>query len=322
MNRKTMTILVLVIIGVIIGVIAVDFLSKRPDRMGSNPYALEVNQYRDVDEALISHNETRNFSLGLLAPAGIDYYNDTLYIAGEASLAAIVKDGTNATLHEILPHPTCIVVDKPAVYIGYKQYVAKFTHSGDLLQQWTDLGERAVITSMAVKGDRVYVADAGNRRVLIFRNDGTLLGEFEGKAESDEGHGFIVPSANFDLIVDTYDELWVVNPGKHAIENYTADGQLRGFWEKASIDIDGFQGCCNPARLAAMPDGSFLTSEKGMVRIKLYDQSGKMLSVVAPPVLFKEDGKAPDVCVDEDGIIYALDFDRDLVRIFEPKSDG
>ncbi len=322
MNRRTLTVLVLVIIGIIIGVIAFDFLSKRPDRMGSNPYALEVSQYRDVDEALISHNETRNFSLGLLAPAGIDYYNDTLYIAGEASLAAIVRDGTNATLHEILPHPTCIAVDEPAIYIGYKQFVAKFSHSGDLLQQWTDLGERAVITSLAVKEDRIYVADAGNRRVLIYRNDGTLLGEFEGKAESDAGHGFIVPSANFDLIVDAYDELWVVNPGKHAIENYTDDGHLRGFWEKASIDIEGFQGCCNPARLAAMPDGSFLTSEKGMVRIKLYDQSGSMLSVVAPPVLFKEDGKAPDVCVDEDGIIYALDFDRDLVRIFEPKSDG
>ncbi|MGW8314566.1 MAG: hypothetical protein ACWGNV_03120 [Bacteroidales bacterium] len=322
MNKRALTVLVLVIIGIIIGVIGFDFFSKRPDRMGSNPYALDVNQFRDVDEALISHNETRNFSLGLLAPAGIDYLNDTLFIAGEASMALISRDGSTATLHEILPHPTCITVEEPAIYIGYKQYVAKYSHTGKLLQQWTDLGDRAVITSLAAKGDRVYVADAGNRRVMIFRNDGTLLGEFEGKAESDVGHGFIVPSANFDLVFDVYGELWVVNPGKHAIENYTDDGQLRGFWEKASYDIEGFQGCCNPARIAAMPDGSFLTSEKGMVRIKLYDPSGKMLSVVAPPVVFKEEGKAPDVCVDENGTIYALDFDKDMVRIFEAKENG
>jgi hypothetical protein len=322
MNRRALTVLVLVIIGVIIGVIGFDFFSKRPDRMGSNPYALEVDQFREVDESLISHDETRNFSLGLLAPAGIDYLEDSLYIAGVASMAVIARDGSSATLHEILPHPTCIEAEDAALYIGYKQSVAKYSRSGQLLQQWADLGERAVITSLAVKGDRVYVADAGNRRVVIFSNEGELLGEFEGKSESDQGHGFIVPSANFDLVVDAYDELWVVNPGKHALENYTDDGRMRGFWEKASFDLDGFQGCCNPARIAAMPDGNFLTSEKGMVRIKLYDQSGKMLSVVAPPVLFKEEGKAPDVCVDEEGTIYALDFDKDMVRIFEPKKNG
>jgi len=65
-----------------------------------------------------------------------------------------------------------------------------------------------------------------------------------------------------------------------------------------------------------------VASGKGLVRIKIYDQSGKLLSVVAPPKLFKEEGKAPDICVDEEGIIYALDFDRELVRIFEPKGNG
>jgi hypothetical protein len=59
-----------------------------------------------------------------------------------------------------------------------------------------------------------------------------------------------------------------------------------------------------------------------VVRIKIHDQSGKLLSVVAPPGLFKEEGKAPDVCVDSAGVVYALDFDRNVIRIFEPKKDG
>ena len=37
---------------------------------------------------------------------------------------------------------------------------------------------------------------------------------------------------------------------------------------------------------------SFVTSEKGLVRIKVHDQSGKLISVVAPPNKFNEDGKA------------------------------
>ena len=73
MKKRGLTVIVLVILGVIIGVILFDFLNNRPDRLGSNPYALEVDQYREVDEKLISHEETRNFSLGPLAPAGIDY---------------------------------------------------------------------------------------------------------------------------------------------------------------------------------------------------------------------------------------------------------
>lgn len=322
MKKRSLTIVVLVILAVIIGVILFDFLSNRPDRRGENPYALDVDQYKVVDEKLISHKETRNFSLGLLAASGIFLYNDTLFIAGESSLAVISREGTSAGLFEILPNPTAIVVGDQYIFLGYQNYVARYTHSGKLLDRWTELDERAVITSLALKDDRLYAADAGNRKVIIYDVGGQVVGEFEGKSETEAGHGFIVPSANFDLAVNSYGELWVVNPGKHALENYSDDGRMRGFWENASYEIDGFLGCCNPARIAVMEDGSFVTSEKGLVRIKIYDQSGKLLSVVAPPDLFKEEGKAPDICVDKEGVIYALDFDRDMVRIFEPKGDG
>ncbi len=315
--------MVLMILTVIIGVILFDFINNRPDKRGANPYALNVDEYKVVDEELISHKETRNFSLGLLAAKGIYYHNDSLFLVGESSLAVISTEGTSIGLYEILPDPTSIIVDDGFVYIGYRNFIAKYNHLGVLVSRWTSLDERAVITSLALKGDRLYVADAGNRKVVIYDNaEGEIIGEFEGKADTEAGHGFIVPSANFDLVVNSYGELWVVNPGKHALENYSDDGRMRGFWENASYEIDGFLGCCNPARITAMEDGSFITSEKGLVRIKIYDQSGKLISVVAPPNLFKEEGKAPDICVDNKGIIYALDFDKDMVRIFEPKGDG
>lgn len=322
MKKRGLTIVILVILAVIIGVILVDFMSNRPDRRGNNPWALDVDQYRQVDPSLISHRETRNFSLGLLSPTAIWYYNGKLYVTGAESLAIISREGSVEGAFKILPHSTSVVVTEGFILIADSTHVVKYDHEGAQLQEWADMGERARITSMAVKGERVYVADAGNRRVVIFNTDGVLTGEFEGKAETEAGHGFIVPSPNFDLVVNSFGELWVVNPGKHALENYTDDGRMRGFWEHISFDIDGFLGCCNPARIAVMEDGSFVTSEKGLVRIKIYDQSGKLKSVVAPPDLFKKEGKAPDVCVDEEGIIYALDYDREMVRIFELKGNG
>jgi len=310
---------VLVIVGIILAVIVVDVLNNRPDRRGTNPYALEVDRYREVDEELISYKEVRNFSLGLLIATDMSYHKQALYISGNSSLAVIALDGSPSTLLEIPSGATCLEVDGEHIFIGFGSYVAKFSHEGELLQEWEDLGERTVITNLAIKEDKVYVADAGNRRIVIFNRQGERTGMFEGKAESEAGHGFIVPSANFDLAVNSFGELWVVNPGKHALEDYADDGRMRGFWESRSFEIDGFLGCCNPARITTLMDGSFVTSEKGLVRIKIYDQSGTLKSVVAAPDLFEgEDGKAPEVCADENDVIYALDFDRDMVRVFEP----
>jgi hypothetical protein len=321
MKKRGLTIVVLVIVVLILGVIIVDFLGNRPDRRGENPYALEVDQYKEVDPDLISHKETRNFSLGSMVTTDMSLHDNKLYISADSLLVVLPLDGSHALRHKILPRATCLEVDDQHVFIGFGTYVAKYSHEAELLQEWPDLGERAVITNLAIKEDNIYVADAGNRRIVIFNREGDQTGEFEGKAETEAGHGFIIPSANFDLAVNSYGELWVVNPAKHALENYSDEGRLRGFWESRSFEIDGFLGCCNPARITTLEDGSFVTSEKGMVRIKIFDQSGKLLSVVAPPSLFTqggEDAKAPEVCADENGVIYALDFERNMLRVFEP----
>jgi DNA-binding beta-propeller fold protein YncE len=322
MKKRSLTIVVLVILAVIFAVIAVDFINNRPDRRRNNPYALDVDRYKKVDPALVSHREARNLSLGPLKASCMVLYDDMLYIAGDSTVVRVRPDGTREQSFAILPGPTCLLVDGQDMFVGYKDFVVRYDRSGNLISRWENLGENTVITNLAGKEDKVYVADAGNRRIVIFDRQGNRTGEFEGKAETEAGHGFIVPSANFDLAVNTYGELWVVNPGKHALENYTDDGRMRGFWENASMEIDGFTGCCNPARITVMEDGAFVTSEKGMVRIKIHDASGSLRSVVAGPEQFKEEGMAPDVCVDESGVVYALDFDRNTVRIFEPKDNG
>ncbi len=321
MKKRGLTIVVLVIVLVIITVIAVDFLNNRPTRRSANPYALDVEHFKYVDPGLISHEETRNLSLGSLKGSALVYAEGKLFVAGDSSLVIIGPDGSVLQQFEVDPHPTCLLVEAHGIFVGYKRYVAQYDREMKLVKRWEDLGDRAVITNLAGNGEKVYAADAGNRKVIIYMQEGEVLGEFEGKSESEAGHGFIVPSANFDLLVNDFGELWVVNPGKHALENYSDDGRMRGFWENASFDIEGFLGCCNPARISVMDDGSFITSEKGMVRIKIYDQSGQLLSVVAPPKLFAEDGKAPDICCDENGVVYALDFERNVIRIFEPKAD-
>lgn len=322
MNKKSLTIIVLLILGLIVTVIVVDFLNNRPDRRGGNPYALEVDQYKEVEPGLISHEETRNLDLGSLRAAAMAFHGGTLFVATDSVLVRLKPDGATLGTWKILPSPTGLLVDGDAIFIGYRSFVARYSHAGQLEKRWDDLGERSVVTNLAGKEDRIYAADAGNRCVWVYDREGDLITVFEGASQSEAGHGFIVPSPNFDLAVDSYGELWVVNPGKHALENYSDEGRMRGYWEHMTTGPEGFLGCCNPARIVAAPEGRFVTSEKGLVRIKIYDQSGALVSVVAPPALFKEEGKAPDVCVDSSLVVYALDYDRNMIRIFNPREDG
>jgi hypothetical protein len=194
-----------------------------------------------------------------------------------------------------------------------------FSSAGEQLWLADTLNERSVITAVAADERYIFAADAGNRLVLRYDYQGNLLGGFEGKTGGKDLHGFIVPSANFDLDINEEGELWVVNPGKHALENYTPEGELRSYWENSSLKVDGFGGCCNPAHMTFLPDGSFVTSEKGVIRIKIHKPSGEFASVVAPPDLFTGDEKAPDVATDERGGIYVLDYERMIIRLFLPK---
>jgi len=248
----------------------------------------------------------------------MDLKGDKIYIIADNHVQIVNTNAQEIRKFDLPDSPRAILVDDEVLFVGFLNSVSSFTHDGKLLSSFSPINDSAVVTNMAIVGDHLFVADAGNRQVLKYSKDGELIGSFQGKREADDLHGFIIPSANFD-IVNNDDDLWVVNPGMDTLENYSETGELRGYWESISMTIEGFSGCCNPARIAVLPNGHFVTSEKGIVRIKIYEQSGKFAGVVAAPEKFKEDGRAPDVSVSDEGIIYALDFDRQRIRIFEGK---
>jgi len=143
--------------------------------------------------------------------------------------------------------------------------------------------------------------------------------------------GFVVPSPYFDLAIAADGQLRVVNPGKHRVETYTTYGDFVRAWGSPSLQVEGFIGCCNPAHMALTPEGDFITSEKGIPRIKRYAPDGKLLDVVATPEALlagRADaidpesggtGAAFDVAVDPKGRVLALDPFTRRVRIFVMK---
>ena len=83
MNKKTISVIVTIAILAIIAVFVMDYLSKRPDKLGANPYKLDVAEYEEVEASLIHFKETKNFLVENENPGGIDVSNELIFLCGE-----------------------------------------------------------------------------------------------------------------------------------------------------------------------------------------------------------------------------------------------
>jgi hypothetical protein len=318
MKNKGIVLFLLILAAIIVTMIVADFRSERPGKGKPNPYAYNINEFKNVDPSLINYRESKNFRIGFESPVAIAVHDDKIYVAGDNLLKIIDLNGRLLKEFDIPRMARTIEVFRGEIYLADVNRIRVFSEEGNLLNEWEQLGENSLITGIASGENWVFVADAGNRRVLRYSKDGALVGQFDGKAEEGVLHGFIIPSPTFDLDINDDDELWVVNPGMHALENYTPEGNLRRHWKKTTITPEGFSGCCNPSYFTFLSDGRFVTSEKGLVRVKTYKRSGEFEGVVAAPDKFADNAQAPGVAADSRDNIYILDFDKKMIRVFEP----
>jgi len=286
-----------------------------------NVFEYDLEALKGVDSKLISHSETLTIpvdSPGLTAIA-VDKA-DNIYVSADKELIKFNNTGTKLKSTKLEHAVTALTVGPDnTIYAALKEYVAILDSEMNVKATWPELGGRAVITSLAVSQENVYIADVGNKVALGCDLKGNITGKFGLKNEEKRSPGLIIPSPYFDILLDNESSLWLINTGRHSFENYNSDGYLTRSWEKSDSTIEGFSGCCNPTHVAIMPNGNFVTSEKGLVRVKIYSPGGEFLSVVATPKQFTDDTKGLDLAVDSKGRILVLDPERNEVRIFTVK---
>ena len=332
---------VLVVAAVVVAVVAlarIDATGQKGSGLGSE-FSYDVEHMGIIDPALILYEESdESINTGFERARAIAVGPEgKVYVAGDKAIR--VFEGGDVPVAEILlaDAPTCLTVDADGnVYVGVGGHVEVYADLvGKNAATWPGLGENTVLTSIAVIGNDVYVADATNRTVIRYDAKGKLIHRIGEKDRQRGIEGFVIPSPNFDLAVADDGLLRVVNPGKHRIEAYTPEGDLEFWWGERSLAIEGFCGCCNPMNFAMLSDGSIVTSEKGLTRVKIYDPQGEFVGVVAGPqqLLGHSDSGVCrtvaecqqgsfDVAVDSAARILVLDTLRNQVRIFVKKGVG
>ncbi len=325
---------VVVVLAIVIAIFAVarlDTTGKKGSGLGDE-FVYDINDLAAIDPNLILYEQVGSaIATGFTGARGIAVASDgTIHVAGDTAVRKLSDRGGPLGEIGLADTPRCLTVaDDGTIYVGMKDHVEVYDGRGERLAAWPSLGRDAVLTSIAVSKGNVFVADAGNRVALRYDLAGELVSRIGEKDGQRNIPGFVIPSPHFDVAVASDGLLRVANPGRHRIETYTFDGDLEGWWGEFSSALKGFCGCCNPVNFAVLEDDSFVTCEKGLTRVKLYDPEGKFVGVVAGPRQLVEGGVARvctlpaecqvgafDVAVDSRGRIFVLDTVKNVVRIF------
>ncbi len=308
----------LILLLVVVAFMVKDFFYQ-PKSSNENPYELKLDKLKHIDTTLIKYTVVNTIKpeLNQLHAITIDK-DDNIYIAG-SGLCLYESNLKYKTTFAEGKDIRCVAVDRGHIYLGVQNHIEVIDRNGKAISEWKPINEKSVITSIAVTEKYVYVADAGNRLVYQYNSKGEFIKEI-GKKNPEKGiQGFIIPSPYFDLLIGREGELWVVNPGRHQFECYNESGEQVSSWAKTSMDVEGFCGCCNPSNIAMLSDGSFVTSEKAIERVKIHQPSGEFKCVVASPESFIEGTKGIDLAVDSKDRVYVLDPEKKIVSVYIKK---
>ncbi|MHC4325612.1 MAG: NHL repeat-containing protein, partial [Planctomycetota bacterium] len=295
-------------------------------------FKYQVDELARIDPNLVLYEESAGaIKTGFTETHGVAVDSKgSVYVAGDKSIGIFSPSGKRLGETKLDDMPRCLTVTADGtIYAGMKDHVEVYDAQGQKQASWDSLGQGAILTSIAVYRDNVFVADAGRRIVIRYDTEGGIINEIGRKDSFRNIPGFVIPSPYFDLVVPKDGLLRVVNPGRLRIEAYTFDGDIEFWWGQPSAGIEGFCGCCNPVNIAVLPDGGFVTCEKGLVRIKIYNSEGSFVGVVAGPGQFGAGGTTKicmfpeecqtsgfDVAVDGEGRIFVLDTVDNIVKIF------
>ena len=269
----------------------------------------------------------RAIDAGVPRPRGIALDADgRLYIAG-AQLRVLDARLAETLRIDLQGDAGCVAVDAGgAIYLGMKSgpdglgpHVRKYDAAGKPAASWGKAGrgpgELSVPTGIALRKDRICVADPGNRCIHVYDLAGDFIDDLGKRGGGDPG--LICPSPFLDCAVDGAGTLLVPNPGVWRVESYSPAGARTGAWGEGGVKPHQFPGCCNPTNVAVLADGAIVVSEKRGPNLKVYSATGALLAYTGGEI-FHPDAAGIDLACDAAGRIYALDPAAEKVLTLEP----
>ncbi|MCH8216151.1 MAG: hypothetical protein IH892_05190 [Planctomycetes bacterium] len=243
-------------------------------------------------------------------------------VIGDRQLAIFSRNRRKIHVKDLGAAPQAVCAGaKGGLLVAMQDAILLLNDAGAQIGRWS-LADRdgLAVTSISAGGDSVYVGDGVHGKVHRF----TASGQYQGSLDQT----FAAAANFFPVEVDAEGRLHVAHSSRHRVETFSPAGISVASWGAKSRDAAGFSGCCNPVDLAVLPDGKFVTAERGQPRIKLFSSKGDYIKTLAEPEQFTADrlssydnhqacsGGGLSVAAGPKGAVYALDHaDSSLQRV-------
>jgi hypothetical protein len=308
MNKKVITALSLGIILVFIIFIVVDSMNSGNGNESVNRKSDEKQAPEDKWEI----TGEKAVSEGNLRAVGVTTSGNVI-AGGDYFISCYNKDLSSTIWSVKKDFPvTALAFFNDTLYASSTDRVYIIDANGQTVNEFGPFENNSLFTSVSVNRQYLAIADAGNKMIFLVDKGGavvTMIGQNPGE--------FIIPSAYFDVAFDSANYLFDANTGQRRIEKRDKSGSLVSYFGEPGLASESFCGCCNPAHFALLPEG-FVTTEKGINRIKILNNEGEFVEFVSS--LNKFTSAIPlDVASFDGSKIYAANPADSKLYLFERK---
>lgn len=305
MNKKLISVLSVLVVVVFIGYIIFDV-----SKSSGNDDVSTTEIKTDIPDAWAISRELK-VSEGTLSAVSVSA--NVIYLGGDSFLSCY-DNNLGLKWNVKTPAPvTALSNSGDSIFAATSNQILVFDSKGKLLNEWGPFEDKSLITSVAANRKYVAIADAGTKVVFVLDKGGEvkrLIGQGDKQ--------FILPSPYFDVALDSADNLFTANTGRHRVETRNINGDIISYFGQPGSAPENFCGCCAPPHFAIVPQG-FVTSEKGINRIKILNKKGGFVEFVNSHNSFVK--SVPLDLASVDGkIIYAAYPAESKLYVFERKT--
>ena len=246
--------------------------------------------------------------------------SDAIHLLGDDEVRVFGAGLDFVRAWPVPPGAACLDVDAAdQVFVGFLGRVEAFDATGRRVVSFPagDARSPAEVTSIKTYRDEVLVGDAAARCIRRFDRSGRALGTV---GDRDKTRGFMLPNRWLDFDVDAKGVIYATDTGRHRVASWALDGSpVATFGRFGYENPEDFVGCCNPVNLALAPNGTVVTAEKMIARVKVYSRDGRLLALIGP-ANFDQSTTHLHLAVDSKGRIVVGDPVRRELKIFAPKA--
>ena len=288
-----------------LGAVFVGVMGRSLWKMLTNPAdifydAKDTKRTKDVLERAQFVSPYRR-TFGFVAPdeiMALELMDDQIIVATPNNIYSYGLDGRLNENFSVRSDVRDMAVYKDRLYLLFPSRIEVYDAKGTEVQEWEACSDDADYCSLTVFEGGVFVTDASAKNICQYHLDGSLARFIKSP------NGFVVPSYSFG-ITNMDGRVFCSNPGRHLVEQYTADGEYVGSFGKSGAGAGEFSGCCNPVQITTTKAGELLTSEKGMPRISCYGSDGKFRSILLDDKALGGGHAAYDMRILDDKLIVA-----------------